>query len=160
MPPSKDAAISDAHATFVIDRRYDASPARVFHAWADPQAKAQWFSGPPDRWTDVLRESDFRVGGRDRAIGAFKDGPVSTFVCEYQDIVPNERLVYTYDMHLDDKRISVSLTTVEFKPDGTGTRLVVTEQGVFLNGYDDNGSREAGTRALLEQLDAALKRGA
>ena len=33
----------------------------------------------------------------------------------YQDIVPNERIIYSYDMHLDDKRISVSLATVELE---------------------------------------------
>jgi hypothetical protein len=61
-------------------------------------------------------------------------------------------------MHLDDKRISVSLATVELKPAGAGTRLIYTEQGAFLDGYDDAGSREHGTRALLDNLDAALRR--
>ena len=51
--------------------------------------------------------------------------------------MPNERIIYGYDMHLDDKRISVSLATVEFKPAGKGTRLTFTEQGAFLDGFDD-----------------------
>jgi len=152
------AAVSDSHATFVIERVYDASPARVFNAWADPAAKAQWFTAPPEQWALQVRKSDFRVGGRDRLVGAWLDGPVSAFDCRYQDIVPNQRIVYTYDMHLDDKRISVSLATVEFRPEGSGTRLIVTEQGTFLNGYEDAGSREAGTRWLLDNLEAALKR--
>lgn len=59
-------------------------------------------------------------------------------------------------MHLDKRRISVSLATVEFKPEGAGTRLVLTEQGAFLDGYDDAGSRERGRAALLDNLDAAL----
>ena len=61
-------------------------------------------------------------------------------------------------MRFDDKRISVSLATVEFKPAGAGTRLIYTEQGAFLDGYDDAGSREHGTRELLNKLDAALQR--
>jgi len=61
-------------------------------------------------------------------------------------------------MHLDAARISVSLATVEFKPAGGGTRLIVTEQGVFLDGYEDKGSREHGTGALLDRLGAALQR--
>ncbi|MBV8652023.1 MAG: SRPBCC domain-containing protein, partial [Alphaproteobacteria bacterium] len=73
------------------------------------------------------------------------------------DIVPDERIIYSYDMHLDDKRISVSLATIELKPAGAGTRLVFTEQGVFLDGYDDAGSRERGTQGLLDKLGAWLK---
>ena len=37
----------------------------------------------------------------------------------YYDIVPDERIVYSYEMHLDDKRISVSLATIEFAPPPT-----------------------------------------
>jgi hypothetical protein len=50
----------------------------------------------------------------------------------------------------------VSLATIELKPAGKGTKLVITEQGVFLDGYDDAGSRERGTKGLLDQLEAAL----
>jgi uncharacterized protein YndB with AHSA1/START domain len=35
---------SVTHSTFVIERTYDASPARVFAAWLQPKAKARWFS--------------------------------------------------------------------------------------------------------------------
>lgn len=70
----------------------------------------------------------------------------------------NERIVSTYDMHLDEARISVSLATVEFKPAGPGTLLVYTEQGVFLDGYDNVADRERGTRDLLDNLDAELRR--
>jgi uncharacterized protein YndB with AHSA1/START domain len=43
---------SVTHATFVIERTYEATPARVFAAWADPKAKARWFVGP-DAWQKV-----------------------------------------------------------------------------------------------------------
>ena len=56
-------------------------------------------------------------------------------------------------------RISVSgCATSEFKPDGKGTQLIYTEQAVFLDGHDDPGDREHGTRALFDNLEAALKR--
>ena len=74
--------------------------------------------------------------------------------------MPDQRIVYSYDMHLDGARISVSLATVEFKPEGAGTRMIFTEQGVFLDGYDDPAGRERGTRALLDNLDAELRRAA
>jgi uncharacterized protein YndB with AHSA1/START domain len=145
------------HATFVIERHYDAAPARVFAAWANPKAKARWFVGP-DEWEKSDHRLDFRVGGRESVSGGPPGGPVHAYDALYWDIVPNERIVSTYDMHLDDKRISVSLATVEFKPAGAGTRLIYTEQGVFLEGYDKPAQREQGTRDLLDNLDAALRR--
>jgi uncharacterized protein YndB with AHSA1/START domain len=74
--------------------------------------------------------------------------------------VPDRRIVYAYAMHLDDVKISVSLATIEFAGAGAGTRLVVTEQGAFLDGYDDAGSREHGTGGLLDKLEVALRRAA
>jgi uncharacterized protein YndB with AHSA1/START domain len=81
----------------------------------------------------------------------------STFDAVYYDVVPNERLVYAYEMSLDDRKISVSLATIQLTPAGAGTRLMVTEQGAFLDGYDDAGSRERGTGSLLDQLGASLR---
>lgn len=145
------------HATFVIERSYAASPARVFAAFASRDAKARWFQGPPD-WPASEHELDFRVGGRECVRGGPKGGSVHTFEARYQDIVPNLRIISSYDMHLDDRRISVSLATIELAPAGKGTRLTYTEQGAFLDGYDDAGRREHGTRALLDKLDLALRR--
>jgi uncharacterized protein YndB with AHSA1/START domain len=140
----------------VIERTYAASPARVFKAWAEPKAKARWFADPDER--EAKYELDFRVGGREINGGGPPGGPAHTYDARYQDIVADERIVYTYDMHLDDKRISVSLATVEFKLAGAGTRLIFTEQAVFLDGLDNPADREHGTRALLDKLDAALRR--
>jgi uncharacterized protein YndB with AHSA1/START domain len=148
---------SVTHAAFVIERTYAALPARLFAAWADPAAKARWFAGPED-WESGKYELDFRVGGRERASGGPQGGPVHTYEARYQDIVPDQRIVLTYDMHLDDRRISVSLVTVEFRPEGAGTRLVFTEQGAFLDGYDGPAQREQGTRDLLDALGAELRR--
>ncbi len=151
------AARSVTHATFVIERTYDASPARVFAAWSDPVAKRRWFVGPGE-WADGGYELDFRVGGRERSSGGPPGGPTHTYDARYQDIVPNERIIVAYDMHLADRRISVSLATVEMKPAGKRTLLTFTEQGAFLDGYDNSGDRERGTNDLLDQLGAELKR--
>jgi len=59
-------------------------------------------------------------------------------------------------MHLDERKISVSLTTFELKPASAGTRLIMTEQGAFLDGYDDAGSRERGSSKLLDALGNSL----
>ena len=71
--------------------------------------------------------------------------------------VPNERLVYCYQMFLDERKISVSLATLQLEPSGRGTRLKVAEQGAFLDGYDDCGSRERGTADLPDALGASLR---
>ena len=81
---------------------------------------------------------------------------MSRFVCLYQDIIPNERFIYTYEMFHDAKRISVSLATMELRTEGAGTRLVLTEQGAFLDGFDDPKIREEGTKGLLEALAVAV----
>ena len=146
---------SATHGTFTLERVYEASPARVFKAWADPAIKARWFVGPTD-WQLLERVIDFRVGGKERLSGRKGSGIVSTFDAVYHDIVPEQRIIYCYDMRLDGRHISVSLATVELKPEGAGTRLTMTEQGAFLDDYDDGGSRERGTRILLEQLGKEL----
>jgi uncharacterized protein YndB with AHSA1/START domain len=98
-----------------------------------------------------------RVGGSERLKGRWEGGVVSTFDATYHDVIPNQRLVYSYAMHLDDKKISVSLATMQLRADNGKTTLTVTEQGAFLDGYDDAGSREHGTGHLLDALGASLK---
>jgi uncharacterized protein YndB with AHSA1/START domain len=154
---STDTTRSAQHGTFVIERVLDFPPARVFFAWADPAAKARWFLGPDD-WESTEHVLDFRVGGREHVSGVPPDAPVYSVDATYQDIVPDQRIVYTYDMHIKGARISVSLATIEFLPAGNGTRLKVTEQGVFLDGHDVPADRERGTKELLDNLEAALRR--
>ncbi len=81
---------------------------------------------------------------------------VSTFDCTYHDIVPDERIIYNYVMHLDGRKISVSQAAIEFMPEGGGTRLVLTEYGDYLDGYEDKGSREHGTNWLMDNLGKSL----
>jgi len=149
-------ARSIKHSSFVIERRFDYDPAQLYRAWADPAVKARWFNGPADKWKEDVREMDVRVGGRDRLIGKFVDGSESRFEAQYLEVVPEKRLVYAYDMYWQGKKISVSLASVEIVLAGKGTKLVVTEQHAFLDGYEDGGSRERGTRSLLENLADSL----
>lgn len=142
------------HATFVIERDLPHPPSKVFAAYADPKKKAKWFGGPPE-WNGV-HEMDFRVGGKEISRGGPPGGVVHKMSGAYWDIVENQRIVMSYQMHLDATRISVSLGTTEIKPSGAGSKLIYTEQGAYLDGYDDAGSREHGTRILLGQLEAYL----
>jgi uncharacterized protein YndB with AHSA1/START domain len=128
----------------------------VFAAWSDPTAKARWFMGP-DEWESTEFELDFRVGGRESNRGGPPGGPVHSYDARYHDIVPDRRIVYAYDMYLDDTRISVSVATVEVQPEGGGSRLIFTEQGAFLDGHDAPAQREQGMGGLLDALGASLQ---
>jgi uncharacterized protein YndB with AHSA1/START domain len=149
---------SATHATFNLERSYEASPARVFTAWADPECKERWFVGG-NGWKETARELDFRVGGTERLVGVWPDGTVSSFEARYHEIIPNQRIIYTYEMHLGETRISASLITVQFRAADGGTCLVFTEQVVLLDGYDDPGGRdrERGTCGHLDRLAAYLQ---
>lgn len=148
---------SVTHATFTIERVYDAAPARVFKAFQDPAAKRRWFADG-EGWETEKFETDFRVGGFERSRFRFQGGAPITNDTVFQNIVPNERIIIAYWMTIDSKPISASQATMEFRKEGAGTRLVFTEQGAYLDGHDNVGQREAGTRELLEALDKELKR--
>jgi uncharacterized protein YndB with AHSA1/START domain len=144
------------HATFTIERSYEAPPEQVFAAWADPAAKTRWFHGP-DEWESGRHQLDFRVGGREVSSGGPKGGPVHTYTATYWDIVPNVRIVYAYEMLMDALRVSVSLATIELDAVGAGTRLTLTEHGAFLDGLDSPAQREQGTGSLLDALGEVLE---
>jgi uncharacterized protein YndB with AHSA1/START domain len=147
----------EVHDTFVIRRQFRFTPSQVFAAWSSKEAKGQWFVGPPG-WNASVRELDFRVGGSERLEGRRPDGTLSRFHARYHQIVPNERIVYVYDMYSGDTQTSVSLVTISLQPSKTGTDLLITEQGVFLDGHDDPRGREHGTNVLMDQLERSLQR--
>jgi uncharacterized protein YndB with AHSA1/START domain len=145
---------STEHATFTIERLYDPGPERVFAAWAEPAAKESWFGPPASAGTE--RSLDFQVGGHERFVAGGPDGAQYTYDARYHDIVPGQRIVYAYTMDRGSARISSSLATVEIESADGGTRLLYTEQAVYLDGSDTPATREHGTRELLERLAAAL----
>jgi uncharacterized protein YndB with AHSA1/START domain len=147
---------SIVHASFTLSRIYDAPVPRVFQAFADVDAKSKWFTGPTG-WKLIKRVFDFREGGREHLSGRFDNGTITSFECIYHDIIENERIIYSYVMELSGRRISVSQASLQFKSEGRGAKLVVTEYGDFLDGYDDAGSRERGTGDLLDKLGQSLK---
>jgi uncharacterized protein YndB with AHSA1/START domain len=147
---------SVVHAMFSLERTYDAPVARVWAAFTDETAKAKWFPPPAARWEMLERHMDVRPGGRERLNGRWEGGTVSTFDAVYHDVLPQQRLVYSYKMYLGDKKISVSLASVQLATKDGKTTVKVTEQGAFLDGYDDAGSREHGTGHLLDALGHSL----
>ena len=147
------------HGSFTIERKFDAPPALVYSAFATEKASKRGFPGRRSNGPWRIASFDFRVGGRETLTGKWKTGMITRFDAHYHDIVPDERIIYSYTMHVNDNKISVSLATIEFKKAGSGTQLVLTEQGAFLDGYDDAGSRERGTVGSIDKLEAAIRDG-
>jgi uncharacterized protein YndB with AHSA1/START domain len=145
------------HGTFVIERHYDVEPARVFAAWARPEAKAIWFACHDD-WVPSGHTLDFRVGGLERLDTRTPAGSVHAYEGRFLEIVPDERILWSYEMHVDRLRISVSLATLELRSSRGGTQMRFTEQVALLDGHGDLAEREAGTRIQLDHLAAMLRR--
>ncbi len=145
---------SITHGTFTVERTFNAGVSKVWAAFADTAAKEKWFKGPDGAPND--HTMDFRVGGHEHNRGEFH-GTVHRFEAIYYDIVPDRRIVYTYEMYLNGERISVSLATLEFTAAGDRTLLVLTESGAFLDGFDKPEIREHGTEELLNAVAKSVE---
>ncbi len=144
------------HDTFSIERTYPAAPSRVFAAFASEQAKTAWgdTGGLETPAGAEPPEFDFRAGGRER-FTVEGEGPVYRYDALYYDIVPGQRIVYSYEMYKNGARLSVSVATIEFAEVGDGTALTWTEQGAYLDGIDGADVpvlRKEGTAGMLEGL--------
>jgi uncharacterized protein YndB with AHSA1/START domain len=150
---------SVTHSTFTLERTYPVPPAKVFAAFKDPAKKRRWFV-EGEGFTTQSYEPAFEVGAWERIRGTAPGNTPYTNDTMYFDIVPDERIVFSYHMSVGGAPISVSLTTIEFRPAGKGTLMVFTEQDAFLEGSDDGSSRKAGTEQLMDALGKELLRDA
>ena len=151
------ATIPFFHGTFTIRRSWAATSERVFAAWADPQLKAQWFTGPSDRWTLVRRSLDFVAGGTEVLEGRFAESGMTTlFTARYHLIEPDRRLVYAYDLHLSGQFHSTTLASLTLEPEGAHTHVAYTEQIVFIDGADGTESRRHGTGLQFDTIENVL----
>lgn len=144
-----------SHSTFAVERAYPVPPERVFFAFSDEASKRRWFA-EGEGWEILEFKGDFRVGGNETSRFRFQGGPEITNDTQYQNIVPNERIVISYRMAVAGKPISVSLATMEFAPSGRGTVMTYTEQGAYFDDAEAGRNREEGCRQLLEALAKEL----
>ncbi|MBB3691842.1 SRPBCC domain-containing protein [Sphingomonas sp. BK580] len=148
--------------SFTIERRYPATPARVFAAFADPSLKKSWFAASDTHEVEAFT-SDFRVGGAERLtyrFGATTPFPRALLTSEgvFHDIVDQERIVTSSRMSIEGTAISVALEMIEIVDDGAGTCVTCTFQGIFFEGSDGATMREQGWHVLLDRLGASLAR--
>jgi uncharacterized protein YndB with AHSA1/START domain len=139
-----------AKPSLTLKRRLNAPAAKVFSAWTDPEKIRRWF-GP--REAEVLQaESDPRVGGRYRILARTADGEQHDVSGMFREVVPNEKLVFTWAWRSTPER--ESLVTVELRPDGDGTLLTLTHEQFFDEAARDR--HQYGWTATFERLEAML----
>jgi uncharacterized protein YndB with AHSA1/START domain len=139
------------HATFTLERTYAAPVERVFAAWATPEARRRWMAQGAEH------TQEFVVGGLETVSGSDAECRQLTYRARYADIVPDERILTTSTLHTEDRLSTVSTTSVEFHAENGGTRLVVTEHGVYLPGQEQPEWRKQGTAQQLDALAAEFQ---
>ena len=146
--PSQPAFSSKPSLT--IKRRIDASPEKIFRAWTEPEKITRWF-GPEE--VEVLHaETDARVGGRYRIIARSPDGEQHESG-RYCEVVPNEKLVFTWAWRSTPER--ESLVTVLLGADGGGTLLTLIHEQFFDEAARDG--HEHGWNGSMDKLERAVR---
>ncbi|MBI1251799.1 MAG: polyketide cyclase [Alphaproteobacteria bacterium] len=151
-------AITTSHHTIHIERMLPAAPARVFAAWSDADALGRWYLPGDGGWRSEILAHDFVVGGRKYLSFGPPDGPTYFEDCRYEDIVADARICSSMTILREDERVTTSMVTAEFLPDGNTCRLIVTDQLVLLSGEDNEADRERGWGETLDKLMVEIKR--
>ena len=138
--------------SLTLTRRLKAATDKVYAAWADPEKLAQWFGPAEVKAGSVKAEMDVRVGGRYRISFEGDNGEYHEVGGVYREVVPNERLVFSWAWHSTPER--ESLVTVQLKPDGGGTLLTFRHEQFVDQTARDN--HERGWTELFEKLDRYL----
>jgi uncharacterized protein YndB with AHSA1/START domain len=138
--------------SLTLKRRLKAPAQKVFAAWTEPEQLVRWF-GPAETTDGTVRaDMDVRVGGRYRISFKTGDGEYHEVAGVYHEVVPNERLVFSWAWHTTAER--ESLITITLKPDGDGTILTFHQERFFDEKARDGHLR--GWTGTLEKLERYL----
>ena len=122
----------------VVTRVFDAPRARVFKTMTDPALIPDWWG--PKYLTTTVEQMDVRPGGVWRFVQRDADGNTYAFHGVYHEVVPPERLVYTFEF--EGTPGHVLLETVTFEEQNGQTK--VTDQSVFQSVKDRDGMLQSG----------------
>jgi len=136
--------------SLIIRRRFNAPPEKVFSAWTDPEKVKRWM-GPGDIKA-VSAESDPRKGGRYRWVMKSADGEDHDVSGVYREVIPNEKLVFTWAWKSTPER--ESLVTVIIKPDGNGSLMTLQHEQFYDEAARDR--HQGGWTNAMEKLDKYL----
>src|SRR5262249_15904952 len=125
--------------SLTLKRRLNAPPKKVYAAWTEPEKIVKWF-GPDAGWVKQA-SADVRVGGHYAVEFSTEDGEQHYVSGVYREVVPNQKLVFTWAWRTMPER--ESLVTVLIKPDGT--RSILTDSRAVL--------RRGGARPTPPRLD-------
>ncbi len=134
-----------------LTRRFRARPEKVWSAWTDPEKLIAWFCTAKAKPGSFRAELDVRVGGLYRISFDMADtGEYSEVGGVYREVVPNEKLVFTWAWHTTPER--ESLVTITIKPDGDGSLLTLHHEQFF-----DQAAADGHNRGWNETLDKLAK---
>jgi uncharacterized protein YndB with AHSA1/START domain len=136
--------------SLTLKRRLKASPEAVYAAWTDPEKIVRWFG--PDTGPVKQAETDLRVGGRYFVIFNTEDGEQHHVSGVYREVVPNEKLVFTWTWRTLPERESV--VTILIKPDGSGSLLTLMHEKFFDEPARDR--HREGWTGCLDKLERFL----
>ena len=108
----------------VVTRVLKATPDRVFKAWTDPTLIAKWFY-PNERWDRCDPEVEPTVGGKYNITMVHSDGDKVGMKGHVVELIPNEKLVFTFLDKDSDDQTQESLVTISLKPVSDGTELTL-----------------------------------
>ncbi|WP_341896465.1 SRPBCC domain-containing protein [Ferrovibrio terrae] len=112
--------------SLTLKRRIKAPPEKVFAAWTQPQLMRQWFA--PAHAATLEVDCDLRIGGRYRVLMHVEDdGRDHEASGVYREIVPHERLVFTWTW-LNRPEEGETLVTLHFRPDDGHTLFTLTHE--------------------------------
>jgi uncharacterized protein YndB with AHSA1/START domain len=136
--------------SLTIKRRFNAPPEKVYAAWTDPEKVKHWMG--PGAVEVLSAETDARTGGRYRWLMQQPDGTQHDVSGVYREVIPNEKLVFTWAWKSTPER--ESLVTLTFKRDGDGTLFTMVHEQFFDETARDNHNK--GWTGAMDKLDKYL----
>jgi len=136
--------------SLTIKRRFNTTPEKVFSAWTDPQKVKRWMG--PGEIQVLSAESDARPGGRYRWLMKAPSGEEHDVSGVYREVIPNEKLVFTWAWKSTPER--ESLVTLTFKGEGGGTVFTLTHEQFFDEQARD--SHNKGWQGAMDKLEKYL----
>jgi uncharacterized protein YndB with AHSA1/START domain len=137
-----------------VERTFNASAEAVFEAWTSAELLRRWWPAGSD-WETPVAEVDVRVGGRLRLVMRSPDGDQFGGSGEYREVIPFERLVFTWTWDGHEGHEGTQLVEVELREREQGTTTVVlTNRG--LGDEESKRSHREGWEASFDNLDRVL----